>query len=224
MNLDVYLEIGKKRTFAGAIDWPGWCRSGNDEEAALRALAACGPRYALILRSFPFAFQAPAAASAFNVIERIPGNAATDFGAANFAPASDARPLDDAELARLQALLAACWQAFDAAAGAARGKDLRLGPRGGGRDLDRIIRHALDANASYLRQLGWAFAHESDEDPHEQLQRMLRAIGEALPAAAHGEIAPLGPRGGRRWSPRYFVRRSAWHVLDHAWEIEDRVL
>jgi hypothetical protein len=28
----------------------------------------------------------------------------------------------------------------------------------------------------------------------------------------------------RRWSPRSFVRRSAWHALDHAWELEDRIL
>jgi hypothetical protein len=75
-----------------------------------------------------------------------------------------------------------------------------------------------------LSQLGRAFKQVPDEIPEAQMQRMRQAISEALPAAAHGEIAPLGPRGGRRWSARYFIRRSAWHVLDHAWEIEDRVL
>ena len=41
-------------------------------------------------------------------------------------------------------------------------------------------------------------------------------------ASAHGEVASHGPRGGVRWSARYFVRRAAWHALDHVWEIEDR--
>ena len=33
-----------------------------------------------------------------------------------------------------------------------------------------------------------------------------------------------GPRGGKIWSPRFFVRYVAWHTLDHAWEIEDRAI
>jgi hypothetical protein len=43
-----------------------------------------------------------------------------------------------------------------------------------------------------------------------------------LSAVACGEPVRTGPRGGVRWTARYYVRRSAWHVLDHAWEIEDR--
>jgi hypothetical protein len=46
---------------------------------------------------------------------------------------------------------------------------------------------------------------------------------DGLTAAAQGKIPAQGPRGGKRWSPRYFVRRVAWHVLDHAWELEDRL-
>ncbi len=38
--MPVYLEVGPRRIFAGAIDWPGWCRSGRDEETALEALVA----------------------------------------------------------------------------------------------------------------------------------------------------------------------------------------
>jgi hypothetical protein len=45
----------------------------------------------------------------------------------------------------------------------------------------------------------------------------------ALAAGARGELPERGPRGGARWTPRSFVRRVAWHVLDHAWEIEDRL-
>ena len=70
-RMDVYLEIGKKRTFAGAIDWPGWCRSGPDEASALQALFDYGPRYARVLKAKEFTFQAPKDLSAFKVIERI---------------------------------------------------------------------------------------------------------------------------------------------------------
>ena len=27
---------------------------------------------------------------------------------------------------------------------------------------------------------------------------------------------------GSSWMPAYFLRRAAWHVLDHAWEIQDK--
>jgi hypothetical protein len=50
-----------------------------------------------------------------------------------------------------------------------------------------------------------------------------RASLDLLAAIAGGETPEPGPRRKRPfWQPRYFVRRSAWHALDHAWEIEDR--
>src|SRR5829696_3273491 len=106
-NFEVYLEIGKKRTFAGAIQWPGWCRSGRDESAALQALFEAGPRYASILRKSRLGFQVPQDVSAFVVVERLKGNATTDFGAPDMIPISDSNPIDDAELRRLQAILKA---------------------------------------------------------------------------------------------------------------------
>jgi hypothetical protein len=45
---EVYLEVGQKKIFAGALDWPGWCRSGRDEEAALATLVEYAPRYSKI--------------------------------------------------------------------------------------------------------------------------------------------------------------------------------
>jgi hypothetical protein len=114
-KLNVYLEVGSRRTFAAALDWPGWCRIGRDEATALRTLFEYGPRYARILRPARLGFQAPKDVSAFIVVERLKGNATTDFGAPGLVPASDALPLDDAELRRLQALLKVCWRAFDAA-------------------------------------------------------------------------------------------------------------
>jgi hypothetical protein len=49
-----------------------------------------------------------------------------------------------------------------------------------------------------------------------------KAFIAAARARAHGELPDQGPRGGKRWPARYAIRRSAWHALDHAWEIEDR--
>ncbi len=223
-QIDVYLEIGKKRTFAGAIDWPGWCRSGRDPASALQALLDNGPRYARALRSAKVGFTPPADVAAFRVVERLKGDATTDFGAPGIAPSSDKRPVDDAELKRLETLLQACWRAFDAAAKKAVGKELVKGPRGGGRELDKMIEHVLDADASYLSQVGGKFKLNQTADPRKQLAAVRHAMLGALAASARGEVPARGPRGGVRWTARYFVRRAAWHALDHAWEIEDRVV
>jgi len=223
-KIDVYLEIGKKRTFAGAIDWPGWCRSGSDEESALQALFDYGPRYARVLRSSQLGFQVPSKLSEFVIVERLKGNTTTDFGAPAVAPASDKKRVNDNELQHFQKLLKACWRTFDAAIKVAQGKALRTGPRGGGRDVKGIIHHVLGADAGYLTRIGGKLEQSNDEDLGKQLIQARQVILKALESAARGGTPARGPRGGVRWTPRYFVRRAAWHVLDHAWELEDRVL
>jgi hypothetical protein len=221
-NIDVYLEIGKKRTIAGALDWPGWCRGGRDEDSALQALFDYGPRYARVLRNRRLGFHTPTALSALVVVERLEGNATTDFGAPDIAPSVDMRPLDDADLQGFQRILRACWQAFDTAMEAAQGKELRKGPRGGGREVAEIARHVRDVERSYLRRLAWKLEKEEEGNASEQLQQIHQAVLDALAAGQRGELPERGPRGGVLWKPRYFVRRLAWHVLDHVWEIEDR--
>jgi hypothetical protein len=140
------------------------------------------------------------------------------------APSSDARPLDDADGRRFAALLKALWETFDAAVAAARGKELRKGPRGGGREIDGIIRHVLGGDARYLARLARKVPKEEAVDLRQALDQTRQAILEAVAAAARGEISERGPRGGILWTPRYYVRRVAWHLLDHAWEIEDRII
>lgn len=105
---------------------------------------------------------------------------------------------------------------------AAAGRELRKGPRGGGRDIEKIIEHVLEADKNYLSKLGWKLKLEPAADSHEKLALTRQAALDGLAAASRGELPSHGPRGGARWTPRYFVRRAAWHVLDHAWEIEDR--
>jgi hypothetical protein len=218
--LDIYLEIGKQRTIAGVLEWPGWCRVGHDEADALQALLAAGPRYAKIMRRAKLVVPVPAAVEAFVVAERVKGNGTTDFGVPIMEPSSDADPIKDAEVERLQSILKACWRALDAAARQAEGKTLRLGPRGGGRDLAAILEHVHGAERGYLTSLGGSLPQTKDDEPSPATVR--KTILETLLASAHGEVPAKGPRGGKRWSPRYAARRMAWHVLDHIWEIEDR--
>jgi hypothetical protein len=222
--IEVYLEVGSKRTIAGALEWPGWCRVGRDEAEALQALFDYGPRYAGAIKGARLAFKPPTDLAALAVVERLEGTSTSDFGVPDLAPAADQRPFDRAELERAQALLRSCWAAFDRAVDAADGKELRKGPRGGGRELDGIVRHVLGAEGSYLRSLGWKHKQLEEPDPRPELERTRQAVLDGLAAALRGELPERGPRGGKMWLPRYFVRRLNWHLLDHLWEIEDRVL
>jgi hypothetical protein len=218
----IYLEVGSRRVFAGALEWPGWCRSGRDEDGALQALVAYGSRYAAALAEAARGFTPPQDASSLKVTERLKGNASTDFGAPGVPPAGDERPLDARGLSRLAGLLQACWAAFDRSAGAAKGVMLRKGPRGGGRDLGAIVSHVLEADLAYLAGLGGRYRKVGGADLGAEMAGARKAILELLSSRTRGEAPPRTPRSGKLWTPRYAVRRSAWHALDHAWEIEDR--
>ncbi len=218
---DVYVEVGKKRAFAGGLDWPGWCRSGRDEGAAIDALVANAERYKKALRSAATGFTAPAGAASVRIVERLEGNATTEFGAPAIAPAADERPLRGAELERQLGLLEACWAAFGASAKKHASAVLRKGPRGGGRELPAIVSHVLEADRAYLSGIGGVSPRSGASDAKE-MTALRAAILEAVAARARGEPPAKPRRSGNLWLPRYLVRRSAWHALDHAWEIEDR--
>ena len=221
-NLPVYLEIGTKKTFAGALNWPGLCRSGRDEAAALQALLDYAPRYVKVLGKTIPGFQSPTESGNMHVIETLKGDATTDFGAPGAVPSADEQPMDDTELLRSKKLLQACWQSLDSAVEKAKGKRLTTGPRGGGRDLQGLIRHVTESAGGYLASIGWKPQHIPVINNQNKMEQFRLDLLDGLTAAAHGELPTVGPRGGIRWKPRYFVRRLAWHVLDHAWELEDR--
>jgi hypothetical protein len=221
-TLDAYLEVGAKRVFAGAVDWPGWCRSARTEDAALRALIDYAPRYAGALGGAARGLKRPGAVSDLRVVERLKGDATTDFGAPSQAPKSDGRALDAARVKRQIRLWRACGSALDTAAAAARDKELTKGPRGGGRELDAIVAHVFEADRAYLRFIGDRLPKPEDGDAAGAMAGLRDAIAAALTARARGEPPAHPRRVEKYWSPRYFVRRSAWHALDHAWEIEDR--
>jgi hypothetical protein len=221
--IPTYIEFTPKRTFAAALDWHGWARSGRAEAEALQALLDSAPRYARILAAAQIEFTPPDDLASFFIAERQPGNGTTAFGAPSVPPLIDSQPLSTAELARLQALLAAYWAAFDTAVESARGQELRKGPRGGGRNLDSIVEHVVGGAQAYLSELAWKWDKPKGLTPYEQLAPTRQAVAAALTAAAHGQTLTRKPRGSLAWSPRYFVRRSGWHILDHVWEIEDRL-
>lgn len=223
MAMKVYLEAGEKKVIACAIDWPGWCRVGRDEASALQNLFNYVSRYAGVLRAADIAFISPANVTAFKVIERLKGDSATDFGVPAIVPNCDAKSITAKELPRLQALLKAYWQAFDDVAQSAEGKPLRLGPRGGGRDLNKIVEHVLGAQAGYLSRLSWKAPKMDSDDPFASRDELEQAVLAALESAVKNGLPEKGPRGGKIWPARYFIRRSAWHILDHIWEIEDRL-
>jgi hypothetical protein len=208
-TLPVFIEAGARRVFASALDWPGWARSGKSEELAVVALADYLPRYAPIAQMAGL----PRPDGVLAIRERHEGLAKNaDFGSLGEIAPSETRPLSTAEAGRLAALLAAAWAAFDSTAAAAPAQ-LRKGPRGGGRDTAQIIGHVLGAEVMYARKMG--LNRTSDDGPDASAvvrQRVIAALRD--PASL---VTP--PKG---WPPRTAVRRMAWHVLDHLWEIEDK--
>jgi hypothetical protein len=221
--IQVALEVGPKRVIASALDWPGWARVGRNEQAALETLCAYGSRYDRAIGPAMVDFQIPSRVEDFVVAERLIGNATTDYGVPEKAPAVDAAPLNDAELHRLLTILGACWDALDLAAASAEGKELRKGPRGGGRATPQILDHVTDAHFGYLKRLSWREPHDRVDDRAAEFAAITEIDAKALAFATSGKMPETGPRGGKLWTPRYFVRRAAWHILDHAWEIEDRL-
>lgn len=217
----IYVEVAAKRSFAGALDWPGWCRHGRTEADAVAALLEYGPRYAGILRGTRLGFTAPTARGQLEIVERLAGNATTEFGAPGQMPSVDLpRDCDAATLRRLETILRAGWRAFDAAVAGAAGRELAKGPRGGGRSLEQIVAHVVEAEAGYLSLMGGKAPKEGPAP--ERLAATREAVLATLRAAAAGAIAETGPRGGKRWTARYSARRLAWHVIAHVWEIERR--
>jgi hypothetical protein len=205
----VYVEIGGTRSFASAADWPGWCRSAKFEASALETLAAYAPRYAPVPRLARIEF--PNDATNFVVIERLNGNATTDFGAPAIAAKNEMKPMAAEETARMVSLVDACWKYLDQAIAKAP-PELRKGPRGGGRDREAIFSHVLGAESEYAKRIGLRLKQPSPND-----SVALRAFRKVL------RDSFMNPNRDEKWPVAYAARRTAWHALDHAWEIEDRI-
>lgn len=206
-RLRVLIEAGEKKVFACALDWPGLARAGKTEEAALAALVEAFPRYATV---------AAAAAEPWDpspdveVVERVTGDSTTEFGAPSIPGEADRAPVSAEEAARHARLVAAAWTVFDDVISRVP-EELRLGPRGGGRSRSKLVEHVEGGEFAYCGVIGLPPA---DRRPTERRRGAIIAV---LDRASDG--APLA---GKKWPSRYAARRIAWHVLDHAWEAEDR--
>ena len=211
---NVYIESGAKRAFACSLEWPGLARSGKTEEVALTALASYVPRYLPVAARAAVDFDL-SDNQQWLVVERVPTRSGgADFGVPTTVLASDYGDLEAKEAFRTAALLSASWDFLDAAAAEAP-PELRKGPRGGGRDRDAVVAHVAAAEQLFGRKVG--------------LRLPVPAPGESDVVVANRTAVLEWCRSGKAqpeareaWPPRYAARRLIWHVLDHAWEIEDR--
>jgi hypothetical protein len=213
-RLEIGQETGDKRVFFWVIDWPGWCRGAQTVEAAHEALVVYAPRYAVAARAA--GLDLPDADGAeLQVVESVGGGSGTDYGVPSAVTDDDRRPATKAQAERLAALVEAAWMVFDEVAAGAPAS-LRKGPRGGGRDRDKMIGHVVGADHAYAHEIGLR-GTETDPTDRVAVEAERAAMLDVLRRPSDGT-----PLADRRWPLRYAVRRIAWHALDHAWEMEDR--
>ena len=215
-HLRVTLEIGPKgkQVVAVAPDWPGLARGAPTGAAAIDRLRAYVPRYAPVaqLAGMDAAF---AASTAVDVVEHYPGTGSTDFWGISFAfSSSDRQAMARDAWERELSLLRACWALFDAVR-ARVSAELQRGPRGGGRDRDQIVRHTLATEQDWATKRG-VVTPQAALLSEEGLQAHREAYGTAM-RALHAQ----GKRA-RSWPLRYLIRHTAFHTLDHAWELEEK--
>ncbi len=217
-HVRVTVEIGPKgkKVVAVAPDWPGFSRGAATEEAAIKRLLSYIPRYAPVakLAAMDAAFVAITDA---DVVERYQGTGSTDFWGISFAFSHiDKQPMSGEALERELTLMRACWTFFDDVRSHVSA-EMQRGPRGGGRDRDRIVRHTLGVEQDWAKGLGVLTPQDAmltDEELNAYRDDYCNAI-----RAFHSE-----GKMARTWPLRYLIRHTAFHTLDHAWEMQDKDL
>jgi hypothetical protein len=206
-----------KKAVAFAVDWPGWSRGAKTPELAVELLGSYRDRYRPIAvaagMTKPFA-----AAGRLDVVADEVGTPSTDFWGISFAPSGlEDEPMKSAELDRKLALLRACWDFFDEVASRVS-PEMQKGPRGGGRDRDRIIAHVLRVERlDFARRLGLRLPE--DDAPLD----VMRDHRESYVATMRAYNAGEGERM-RKWNLPFLIRHTAFHTMDHAWEMQDKDL
>jgi hypothetical protein len=207
-----------KKAVAFAVDWPGWSRGAKTPEAALDLLETYRERYRPIAVAAGLGTEFDAAGD-LEVIEDGVGPGSTDFWGISFAPAAcEVEPMDDSQLDRAVRLLRACWKCFDHVAGQVSA-EMRKGPRGGGRDRDQIVAHTIRTESEeFAKRLGLRIPERAALTPEGLLAHRENYI-----AAMRSYNAGEGKRM-RSWNLPFLLRHSAFHTMDHAWEMEDKDL
>lgn len=220
-TMRVTVEIGPKGKMVAAVapDWPGLERGAKTGEQAIEKLRTYWSRYAPVARlaGMDAAFDA---IQNVDVVEEYPGTGSTDFWGISFASSSiDRQAMSGAELERELMLLQACWAFFDQVRGRVSA-ELRKGPRGGGRDRDRIVRHTFAAEQDWAKGIG-VLTPDGAMLTDEGLKVHRHAYCQAI-RDYHSQGKAVGKTGK---SPlRFLIRHTAFHTLDHAWEMEDKDL
>jgi hypothetical protein len=207
-----------KKAVAFAMDWPGWSRGAKTPELALETLDAYRSRYRPIAERAGMGSDFDAAGPLELIEDRV-GTGSTDFWGISFSPSSSERdPMDDAEMDRKIRLLRACWGFFDDVAGRVSA-EMRKGPRGGGRDREKIVRHTIRTESEdFAKRLGLRIPEEAALTP-KGLVAHRESFVSAMYAYNEGEVKRM-----RSWTLPFLIRHSAFHVMDHAWEMEDKDL
>jgi hypothetical protein len=212
--VEIAREVVPKRTFVWAVDWPGWCRAAKTPDLAIEAWANAAARYAAAIAATGIV-PPDVDPAGVRLVETVDGNGGTEFGVPSMITAADRRPTSTEDAARLAAIVDAAWATFDRVAAGAPAS-LRKGPRGGGRDRDRMIEHVLGADHAYAREVGVRVPPPAPDD-RLAIRAERAAVLAVLVTPSNGSAL-----ADRRWTARYAARRIAWHALDHAWEMEDR--
>lgn len=210
----VVIERGKKRAFASALDWPGLSRSGRDDQDAINSILGYVDRYRAVTRLAEVG-GIDDLLSSQHVVDHLQGTGATDFGVPDKISTIEYEAMTEGECERQIALLQACWTYFDQVADRVSA-ELQKGPRGGGRDRDAMVGHTLEADRGYARRIGVKTAPgyiERAGGIEEHRHEVVEAV-----RALNAENTVTS------WPIRYFIRRASWHLLDHAWEMEDKDL
>jgi hypothetical protein len=218
LRVQVEQPTRDKKWVAVAVDWPGLERGATSEEKALDRLEAYVPRYLPVAKRARLGTELAGQDGGLQIVERYRGVGSTDFWGISFAPSSlDRLPMDAKVFDRSVRLLRAAWAEFDDTATRVTA-DLRPGPRGGGRSRDRIVEHVLNVEGQdFAKRV--QVPTELDEllTPKGRSDHRDRFVAAMRDWYAEGR--PLG-----NWTIPYLLRHTAYHALDHAWEMQDRDL
>ena len=222
MPIPVVLERGpkSKRFVAYAVDWPGWSRGARNPEGAFETLEAYRDRYRAVAHTAGLG-DAFDAAGALQIAEERVGTPSVDFWAISFSPsATEQDPLPDDVLERRLALLRAAWTLFDDIA-ARVSPEMAKGPRGGGRERDEIVRHVMRVESlDFARQVGLVYEEETAPIDAKARKPYREGYLHAMREYNAGRLS----KKMRSWTLPFLIRHSAFHTLDHAWEMEDKDL
>jgi hypothetical protein len=217
-QLRVMLEVGPKgkKVAVWAQGWPGLERGAKTGEAALEKLESYRPRYAQIAKLAGMDKEFAATTTA-EIVEEYPGTGSTDFWGISFAFSSiDKQDVSPAELERELALMRACWTFFDDVRERVSA-EMRKGVRGGGRDRDRIVRHVQNVEQDWAGGIGLQIPDGTVLTGKDLTAYRDSYCNNIRAYHAEGKMA-------KKWPLRYLIRHTAFHTLDHAWEMEDKDL